>query len=170
MVQFTAIILQFAEQGEKTGWSYVRIPADIAGKLKPGYKKSFRVKGKLDSHSIRQLALLPMGDGTFILPLKSSLRKAIHKNKGAMLKLSLEEDKKIPEINSELLECLKDSPKAETRFKSLPRSHQMYYSKWIESAKTIQTKAKRIALTIDAMEKNLSYGEMLRLNAQAVNK
>jgi hypothetical protein len=46
----------------------------------------------------------------------------------------------------------------------------MYYSKWVESAKTIQTKAKRITMTITAMEKNLTYAEMLRLNAQSVNK
>jgi len=63
MVQFTAVILQFAEQGEKTGWSYVAIPAEIAGKLKPGHKKSFRVKGKLDNYPIRQQALIPMGGG-----------------------------------------------------------------------------------------------------------
>jgi len=87
-----------------------------------------------------------------------------------MLKLCLEEDKKMPALNFELLECLVDSPKAAERFKSLPRSHQMYFSKWIESAKTIQTRTKRIVMTIDAMEKNLNYGEMLRLNAQAVNK
>ncbi len=65
------------------------IPPDIAEKLKPGFKKSFRVKGKLDKYPIAQQALLPMGNGEFILPLKASLRKAIHKNKGAMLKLSL---------------------------------------------------------------------------------
>jgi hypothetical protein len=170
MIQFTAVIQQFAEQGEKTGWSYISIPPDIAAKLKPGYKKSFRVKGKLDAHSIRQQAVIPMGGGFFILPLKASLRKAIHKNKGAMLKISLEEDQKKPEPSTELLECLSDNPRAEKKFKSLPRSHQMYYSNWIESAKTIQTKAKRIGLTITAMEKNLSFGEMLRWNAQSVNK
>ena len=32
--------------GEKTGWSYIEIPAAIAQQLKPNYKKSFRVKGK----------------------------------------------------------------------------------------------------------------------------
>jgi hypothetical protein len=170
MIQFTSVIEQFAEQGEKTGWSYVSIPPDIAAKLKPGCKKSFRVKGRLDMHPIKQQALLPMGDGFFILPLKASLRKAIHKQKGSMLKLSLEEDKKTPELNKELLECLVDAPKAEKKFLSLPRSHQMYYSNWIMSAKTIQTRAKRIGLTIMAMEKNLSFGEMLRLNAQSVNK
>jgi Domain of unknown function (DUF1905)/Bacteriocin-protection, YdeI or OmpD-Associated len=170
MVQFTATILQFAEQGEKTGWSYVTIPSDIANQLKPGFKKSFRVKGKLDNYSIFQQALLPMGNGEFILPLKASIRKVIYKNKGAMLKLALEEDKKPLKVSAELMECFADSPKAEKKFKSLPLSHQMYYSKWIESAKTVGTKAKRIGLTILAMEKNLTYAEMLKLNAQSVNK
>jgi hypothetical protein len=170
MVQFTAHIQQFAEQGEKTGWSYVTIPPDIAEKIKPGFKKSFRVKGKLDVHSISQQALLPMGNGEFILPLNAGLRKAIHKNKGAMLKLNLEEDKKPLTVSAELLECLADSPKAEKKFKSMPLSHQMYYSKWIEAGKTIQTKAKRIHCTIVGMEKNLTYADVLRLNAQSVNK
>lgn len=170
MVQFKAQIQQFAEQGEKTGWSYVTIPPDVAERLKPGFRKSFRVKGKLDAHPIAQQALLPMGNGEFILPLKAGLRKAIHKNKGAILKLTLEEDKKPLAVFPELLDCLADAPKAEKKFNSLPRSHQMYYSKWIESAKSDETRAKRIGLTIFAMEKNLTYGEMLRLNAQSVNK
>ena len=170
MVQFTAIIEQAGEMGEKTGWSYVIVPPDIAAQLKPGFKKSFRVKGKLDNYAIAQQALLPIGKGVFMMPLNASLRKAIHKNKGAMLKLSIEEDKKPLKISTELLECLADSPKAEKKFTALPQSHQMYYSKWIESAKTIQTRAKRIGMTISALERNLNFGEMLRLNAQAVNK
>ena len=170
MIEYSTTILQFAEKGEKTGWSYVCIPPDIAEKLKPGFKKSFRVKGKLDNYPIARQALLPMGNGEFILPLKAAVRKAIHKNKGAMVKLILEEDNRALKVSAELLECLSDSPKAEKKFKSLPHSHQMYYSNWIESAKTVETKAKRIGLTILAMEKNLSYGEVLKLNAQAVNK
>ena len=170
MVEISTTILQFAEKGEKTGWSYVCIPSDVAEKLKPGFKKSFRVKGKLDNYPIARQALLPMGNGEFILPLKAAVRKAIHKNKGAMVKLILEEDNRALKVSAELLECLSDSPKAEKNFNSLPVSHQMYYSNWIESAKTIGTKAKRIGLTIVAMEKNLTYGEMLKMNAQSVNK
>jgi len=170
MVHFTSVILQFEKHGEKTGWSYISIPPDIAEKLKPGSKKSFRVKGKLDKIDIHQLALLPMGNGEFILPLKASLRKSIHKNKGAMLKCSLEEDVKPLKVSAELMECMADAPLAEKKFRLLPHSHQMYYSNWIESARTVQTKAKRISLTIESMEKNLTFAEMLKLNAQSVNK
>ena len=84
MVSYSTSIKQFGQQGEKTGWTYIDVPADIAEKLKPGYRKSFRVKGKLDDHAISQSALLPMGDGGYILPLNAAIRKAIHKKKGAM--------------------------------------------------------------------------------------
>jgi len=30
MEQFTATILQFKEQGEKTGWQYIEVPQEIA--------------------------------------------------------------------------------------------------------------------------------------------
>jgi hypothetical protein len=170
MVQFTAVIQQFALQGEKTGWTYVSIPADIAEELKPGNRKSFRVKGKLDAYPITQQALLPMGKGEFILTLNAGLRKAIHKKKGAMLKLSLQIDEKPLKVSGELTECLKDSPVAEKKFNKLPHSHQMYYSNWIESGKTSQTRAKRIMATILGMERNMSFPEILKLNAQTVNK
>jgi len=87
-----------------------------------------------------------------------------------MLKCSLEEDVKPLKVSAELMECMADAPLAEKKFRLLPHSHQMYYSNWIESARTVQTKAKRISLTIESMEKNLTFAEMLKLNAQSVNK
>ncbi|HYJ64643.1 MAG TPA: DUF1905 domain-containing protein [Parafilimonas sp.] len=86
MVKFTTTILKFNEQGEKTGWTYIEIPADIAQQIKPNNKKSFRVKGKLDNYAIKSIALLPMGNGNFIMPLNAAMRKATGKRKGAMLK------------------------------------------------------------------------------------
>src|SRR4051812_18122609 len=103
MVQFTTTILQFAEQGEKTGWTYIEISADIADKLKPGNKKSFRVKGKLDNYPIKKIALLPMGGGKFIMALNAAMRKSIGKRKGAMLKVQIEEDHAAILINKELM-------------------------------------------------------------------
>src|SRR6201995_6108417 len=92
MVEFTTIMLQFAKQGEKTGWSYIEIPADLAQEMKPGNKKSFRVKGMLDALPVQGMALMPMGEGNFIMALKAEVRKGIRKNAGAMLHVILEED------------------------------------------------------------------------------
>ncbi len=63
---------------------------------------------------------------------------------------------------AELIECLKDEPSAFNYFNSLPKSHQNYFTRWIESAKTIHTKSKRIALTIDALSTSKSFSEMFR--------
>lgn len=162
MVQFTATIHKFDKQGEKTGWTYVEIPADIAQKLAPGNKKSFRIKGKLDNYAIEGAALLPMGGGVFILPLNASMRKGIGKRQGAMLQLKLKVDAKTYELNKEFMECLADEPKAMEFFNSFPRSVQNYYSKWIESAKTETTKTKRIASAVNSLSKKMDYGQMLR--------
>lgn len=162
MVQLNATILQFAEQGEKTGWSYIRIPAAIAGKLKPGTKKSFRVKGKLDDHPIKSVALLPMGDGSFIMALNAKMRKAIHKNKGATLRVQLEADETKILPPKDLLVCLADEPRALAYFNSLPPSHRNYFGNWIKAAKTEPTRAKRIAQAVNALAKGMHYGQMIR--------
>ncbi len=163
MVTYTTSILQFDKKGEKTGWSYIDVPADIAEQLKPGCKKSFKVKGKLDKFSIEQVSLLPMGNGNFIMPFNAVMRKGTGKKKGAMLKVQLAEDKKEYELNKDLMDCLADEPAAIAFFKTKNRSFQNYYSKWVESAKTEETKAKRIAMAVSSLAKKIEFGEMLKM-------
>ena len=163
MVEFTAIILQFAEQGEKTGWSYIGIPADIARQMKPGNKKSFRVRGTLDAFPVRGMALMPMGEGNFIMALKAEVRKGIHKNAGAMLNVKLEEDVDFKiDMPADLQECFDFEPEAWEFFNSLAKSHREYFIKWIEGAKTSETRAKRIVNTVNAMLRKWSYNVMIR--------
>lgn len=164
MISFTAVIQKFESNGEKTGWTYIDIPADIAQQLKPGTKVSFLVKGKLDAIAIKGFSLLPMGGGNFILPLKADLRKKLKKTKGSMLQVQLQADDEAYQINKEFLECLQDSPDAASHFSKLPGSHQKYFSKWIDSAKTDSKKAKRIAQSVEAMQHHLTYSEMIRKN------
>ncbi len=162
MVQFNATILQFAAQGEKTGWSYINVPSKVAQQLKPGNKKSFRVKGKLDAYAIEGVALVPMGGGDFILAVNAAMRKGTGKRKGAVLKVQLQADDKPYQINREFVECMADEPAARAYFNSLPKGHQHYFSKWIESAKTEPTKTKRIAMAVSALAKKMGYPEMIR--------
>ena len=163
MVRHTTTILRFAERGEKTGWTYVTIPALIAEKLKPAIKKSFRVKGKIDEFPIRGIALLPMGGGDFIMPLNAVMRKGIKKSKGARVTLQLEADDNFEfKLPRELMECLEDEPKALKFFKTLAKSHQAYFIKWVTSAKTEPTKAKRMAQMINALTRQQDFGTMLR--------
>src|ERR1700739_4854724 len=93
-VNFTATLQKFKEQGEKTGWTYIDIPSDIANKVKPNYKKSFRIKGTIDNYAFKGASILPMGEGDFILPINATIRKNIKKFlKGEKIVLQIEEDK-----------------------------------------------------------------------------
>jgi len=163
MVEFNTLILQFADQGEKTGWTYIDIPVDIAQQLKPGNKKSFRVKGMLDGFAVAGMALMPMGEGNFIMALKAEVRKGIHKNAGAMLQVKLEEDKDYKiEIPDDLQECFDFEPDAVDFFYTLPKSHREYFIKWINEARTAETRNKRIVNTVNAMLRKWPFNVMLR--------
>ncbi len=148
--------------GEKTGWSYIEVSSKLATALSPGNKKSFRVKGFLDKYPIKGAALLPMGEGNFILPINASMRKGTKKVAGASLLVKLEIDRKEIELNKEMMECIKDEPLAYEYFMQLSKSHQNYFSKWVDSAKTVDTKAKRIARVLNALVLKMNYAEMLR--------
>ncbi len=163
MINFNTIILQFAEQGEKTGWSYIEIPADLAQEMKPGNKKSFRVRGMLDGVAVSGMALMPMGSGNFIMALKADVRKKLHKNAGAMLQVMLEEDVDFKiEMPDDLSECFDFEPDALEFFNSLAKSHRNYFITWINDAKTSETRAKRIVNTVNAMLRKWSYSQMMR--------
>ena len=162
MIQFNALIKKFDSQGEKTGWTYLEVPVAIAQKLKPGNKKSFRVKGSLDHSHFENIALLPMGDGGFIMALNAAVRKKIQKNKSASVKVILEIDPRPAILDPDLMECLAGEPAALSFFNELTPGHRKYFSNWISSAKTDPTRIKRIALALDALSRKMNYGEMIR--------
>ena len=162
-IDFNTVILQFADQGEKTGWSYIEVPADLAQQLKPGNKRSFRVRGMLDGFEVQGMALMPMGKGDFIMALKADVRKGIRKNKGAMLRVRIEEDVDYKvELPDDLKDCFDFEPDAFEFFNSLAKSHREYFIKWINEAKTAETRAKRVVNTVNAMLRKWSYTEMMR--------
>lgn len=167
MIRFTASIQQFGQQGEKTGWTYISIPVDIAETLVPGNKKSFRVKGKLDGYAISGIALLPMGAGIFIMPLNAAMRKAIHKKKGAMLEVQLALDKAPLKAPAGFMECLEDEPAAKEFFLSLKLSHRNYFIKWMGGVKTEAAIAKRIATAVNALVRKQDFGAMIRSQKKA---
>ena len=162
VLKFTTRMLKFGRMGEKTGWTYIEISKAQAQKLKPDNKKSFRVKGSFDDYTFEKTSLLPMGDGKFIIPIKGPIRKILGKEAGATIRVALEQDDRKPVLSHDLMRCLKDDPEALKVFKSMPGSHQNYYSNWIESAKTLQTKTKRILMTLEACNKKQSFSEMIR--------
>jgi len=162
MIRFKALLQKFDAKGEKTGWTYVAVPEKIALQIKPDNKRSFRVKGKIDEHPIKAVAMVPMGEGNFIIAVNAAMRKAIRKIYGAGVLMELEEDKAPLKISEDLSICLKDDPDALKYFQSLPQSHRNWYSNWVKSAKTDMTRSKRIATVIKCCAQQMSFQEMMK--------
>lgn len=157
MIRFTTTIKKFDEQGEKTGWTYIEISSELAEKLMPGNKKSFRVKGFLDAQPFERISLLPMGGGHFIMALKAALRKKIRKAQGASLSVQMEVDEKPLQPSPAFWECLQDEPAALHFFMALPKSRQHYFINWVDGVKTENAKAKRIAHAVSSLAKKTGF-------------
>jgi uncharacterized protein YdeI (YjbR/CyaY-like superfamily) len=78
------------------------------------------------------------------------------------LKVQLEADESPRVLSAAFIQCLKDEPAAYAFFQTLPKSHQNYFSKWIDGAKTPTTKAKRITQAVIALAARQKFNEMLR--------
>jgi hypothetical protein len=160
MIEFSATVRRYAENGDKTGWYFIDIPAGIAAELQPESRKAFRVKGFLDAHPIAQMTLLPSGDGAYILPVNGAMRKGTAKGEGAMLKVRLEPDASEVEIPEELAAGLSIDDEARAFFEALPKSHQRYWIKWVDAVKGAATRENRAARATAALAKGQGFAEM----------
>lgn len=163
MVTFKAEIERFNDMGEKTGWTYVFIPFDLANQIKSDCRKSYRVKGRLDQVEIEGMSMVPMGEGNFIIPLNGAMRKKLRKERGAIVEVSLQEhaDFKI-DMPEDLEICLSDEAHLLQSFMKQPKSHRNYFINWLNTAKTEETRTKRIVKIVAAMDKGWDFGTMIR--------
>ena len=165
-VEFRAWIEQADHQQgmAMAGWMYVEVPRAITEQLKPGYRKAFRVRGEIDGHPFAGLALIPKGEGDYLLAINGTLRKVLKKGVGDFLSFRLTEDTDfVIEVPEELEWCLSEEEgDLLNRFHALPKSRRNYFINHINSAKTDATRAKRIAMTVEAMALGLDFGAMIR--------
>lgn len=162
MPSFKATILKYSSKGEKTGWTYVVIPPDILKKLKRKDNKGFRIKGVIDNTPFEKLSTYPVGDGEIIIAINSEMRKKLGKKEGAIISIKFDLDESPALFSQELMDCLAEDKIAEKQFLSQLKSHQNYFHRYVETAKTAATKAGRIVNTINAMHKKHDFGEMIR--------
>jgi hypothetical protein len=134
----------------KGGWTFARLPKKISSKKTTPFGW-LKVKGSIDNFEIKKYHLMPMGDGTLMLPVKAEIRKKIRKTAGDLVRIVLYPDHDPLEVPEELLLCLEDEPQALHFFNSLSESERKYYIQWIYSAKKEETKVNRLAKTVNRL-------------------
>jgi hypothetical protein len=138
----------------KGGWTYAAIPEILQDKNSPfGWVK---VRGTIDGYEIKNYHLMPMGNGKLFLPVKATIRKVIKKKEGDYVHVILYPDNAPLEVPEELLNCLKDEPKAYQNFLDYSDGEKKAFVEWVYSAKKEETKAERIVKMIQMLIKKQS--------------
>ena len=109
--------------------------------------------------------MIPMGGGTFIIPIKAAIRKRLEKKKAIKLFLKLEEDLKEYQLDKELVLCLKDEPIAYGKFKNFRSRIRII----IRNGSVVQRHRKQIAENwnwINGMLNDQTMAEMLKANRE----
>jgi uncharacterized protein YdeI (YjbR/CyaY-like superfamily) len=138
-----------------SNWTYIVIP-DFPATLKNDGPRAC-VKGFIDAFEVQRLKLLPMKEGSMMLPINAKIRKEIGKNVGDWVQVVLYPDDTVFVVPDDILACLIDSPRAAHFFHSLSESNQRYYVEWVESTKNLDTKAARILKMIERLEQGIRF-------------
>lgn len=139
----------------KGGWTYVVLD-DIKKPKGKGFAWT-KVKGTIDGYKIAQYHLMSMGEGRLFLPIRGEIRKAIKKREGDTVHIILYPDTDPVPVPVELQLCLDSEPEAGHFFNTLTEGQQLAYIKWINAAKTEDTKVKRLTKTIENMLAGKKY-------------
>ena len=120
------------------------------------------IRDRLNDIAIAGIALAPMGEGEYILPLKKALQQKLSIEPGDRITATVEVDDAPLQIDEDLMACLAEEPEALHYLRSLAPSHQRYFLNWVASAKTETTKTRRIAAVVDALSRQWDYSTMIR--------
>lgn len=148
--------------GEKEGWVCGIIPSVLAQQLNPNVMKTYRIRGKIDTMEIEQKAIIPIGEGDYILPFNAEMRRCLRKKEGDKVLVEVEVDHRPYPLSEDLLACIEMDDRATEHWETLTPSHKKYFSNWVEQAKTIETKTKRITRSLFGLAHKMDYGEMMR--------
>ncbi len=133
----------------KGGWTYAVIPEIGMEKRLPfGWMK---VRGKIEGYLLEYCKLMPFGNGQLFLPVNATIRKQIQKEAGDWVRIVLFDDQGTRETPEEILDCLRDAPRALQRFQNLPEWEQKLYIDSISEAKKQDTKVERIIKMIEKL-------------------
>lgn len=131
--------------GDKCAWTFAEIPEIPMPKTSFGMMK---VKGRIDDYEFSGTHLMPLGNGHVGLPIKAAIRKKLKKQAGDTVHIILYEDKTPLIIPEDLLLCMKDEEGLAEKFENYSHGQKKAFIDWINSAKTEDTQAERIAKTM----------------------
>lgn len=133
-----------------TGGVFVVIPFSVA--------EAYGKRGQLPVHVTfdgypYQGSAVPLGDGHHALLILKQIRRAIGKTLGDSVRVTMRHDTAVRKMAApaDLAEQLATNPKAAAYYDKLAYTHQREFVRWLEGAKKPETRAKRLAQTVELL-------------------
>jgi hypothetical protein len=148
-MQFEATIL-IHDQFDLGAWSWVEMPFDAAEVF--GKKGNIPIVATVDSVEFKA-NLMPLKKGVHFLIINKNLQKTIKKRPGMTVSVKIEYDP-VPrplEIPMDLEDALENNAGAKKFFfETLAPSHRKGVVRWVEEAKGVETRLKRVEKLTEA--------------------
>lgn len=131
------------------GGALVQLPADIVAAL--GGTR-VRVRGMLNGVDFRS-STMPTGGGRACLGVHKATRQAAGADLGQIVQVEIEVDDAPRQIDvpPELASALATAPELWATFDRLAFTHRREYAEWVAGAKRPDTRARRVAQTLDRL-------------------
>jgi hypothetical protein len=136
------------ELGGKTATG-IEVPEDVVAALGSGNRPPVTVT--IGGHTYRT-TVARMG-GRFLIPLSAENRTAAGVAAGDQIDVDIEPDTgpREVEVPADLAEALARDEAARATFDSLSYTHRKEWARWIEAAKKAETRAARLAKTVESL-------------------
>jgi hypothetical protein len=151
--EFEAVL----EAGDGDGGVFVVVPFSVPEVY--GTKGRVPVQATFDGYPY-QGSITPLGDGYHALHVLKQIRKAVNKTIGDTVRVTLSRDvverKMAPP--TDLAEQLAKNPTAAAYYDKLAYTHQRDFVRWLEGAKRPETRAHRLAETVELLGQGRKRG------------
>ena len=151
--EFEAVL----EAGDGDGGVFVVIPFSVPEVY--GTKGRVPVQATFDGYPY-QGSITPLGDGYHALHVLKQIRKAVDKTIGDTVRVTLSRDvvERKMEAPADLAALLAANPKAAAYCAKLAYTHQREYVRWLDGAKRPETRAHRLAETVEMLGQGRKRG------------
>jgi hypothetical protein len=137
--------------GASGGGAFVEIPFDVE---KAFSSKKPKVKALIEGVPYRG-TLVRMGTECHLLLILKSIREQVGRTFGDEVRVSVELDveERVVTVPLELKRAFKSDKEAKAAFERLSYTHKKEFVTWIEQAKREETRARRVARTVEMLER-----------------
>jgi hypothetical protein len=155
-VKFTAKIEQ--HQGMDAG--YILFPFDV--KELYGVKGQVKVRAVFDGKVEYRGSLVKMGFPSHMIGITKEIRQKLGKSLGDSINVEIEKDTETREavVPGDLSLLLDQHPGGKTFFESLSYTDRKEYIRWIDTAQKEETRARRIGITLDKLNKKKKFSDL----------